>query len=649
MADSRLVWNQLTAPDLSAASQAMARAGAAFSDGMGTGSSILAKYAEGQQAKADDAILSEIAGLKDEAAFDEFVSGGGLAGRNISQGMRDHILKMRSNFVNDEGVRARTDGTRASTENTRATMGINLAREARSAAEWQDGMARRDAERAAAGDIEAARAFSAQYGDTIGGITQKGSALDNYLAHTVKSESGWDPNAENPLSSATGLGQFTTGTWNQMMKNHPELNLTPDGRTNPEQSMKALRAFTKDNMSLLGAVGIPITEGNLYAAHFLGAGGARSVLTANDDQYLENLLPKNVIQANPFLRGMSVGEFRSWSAKKGGQGLGSADVTINTPVQNARQGLLDTGLFTAADVDRMLAGATQAGKSRSDELLAADKAAQEAAQKEAEAQAAMSALLDPNNLSGGDMARGILSDPNMSAQERMRVLDTASGLAEANPGVLSPDPTKDPNSALALSPDGQPDTRVGDIAAGIKQDLNAALAARPQTQLVDDIDKFSQEDPAQALESVLGLGSDRESDTWFRDYDQNDLRNLTRDYAKEFGVDEPTAAAAMRQAFERDPWGRNTIENRFDKDRVGSIIKESLSQDQISGAREDRRRASQLQSRADSIVQQINLLQTQARKGGDRSAIAQEIANLTVELTTIRSEAAQLFGTPSRN
>ena len=636
MADPRLVWQQLTAPDLSAVSQAMARAGASFSDGVGAGSSILAKYAEGQQAKADDAILSEIAGLKDEAAFDEFVSGGGLAGRNISQGMRDHILGMRSNFVNDEGVRARTDGTRASTANTRATMGIDLAREARSAAEWQDGMARRDAERAAAGDIEAARAFSAQYGDTVGPINEyngiQGQVYKGLLDRGIpehiaqgfmmnfQDESGFDIGAVEAVPNVHGT------------RGKGLYQLTGDRRA-------AFEARYGNNYSVDNQLDFLMSElGGGESAAWKAIQGTRTAGEAGA-----------AIVSN-FLRPAEEHRASRSAAYLGSSGGTPSYVTERaSPIQAARQGLLDTGLFTAAEVDQMMAGATQAGKTRSDELLAADKAAQEAAQKEAEAQAAMAALLDPNNLSGGDMARGILTDPNMSAQERVRVLETASGLAESNPGVLAPDPAKDPNSALALGPDGQPDTRVEDIATGIKQDLGASLAARPQTQLVDDIDKFSQEDPAQALESVLGLGSDRESDTWFRDYDQNELRNLIRDYAKDFDVDGPTAAAAMRQAFERDPWGRNTLENRFDKDRVGSIIKDNLSQDQISGAREDRRRASQLQTRADSIVQRINLLQTQARKGGDRSAIAQEIANLTVELTAIRSDASQLFGTPSGN
>jgi len=36
----------------------------------------------------------------------------------------------------------------------------------------------------------------------------------------ISCESGWNPNARNPGSSATGLGQFLTGTWNSYGMRH---------------------------------------------------------------------------------------------------------------------------------------------------------------------------------------------------------------------------------------------------------------------------------------------------------------------------------------------------------------------------------------------------------------------------------------------
>lgn len=140
----------------------------------------------------------------------------------------------------------------------------------------------------------------------------------DYFANIRAAESGGNPNAKNPLSSATGLYQWTDGTWAEMMRKHPELGLTADGRGNPDQEEKAIRAFTAGNADVLKSAGIEPTGGNLYAAHFLGAGGARNVLSQPDDASVASLVGPEVVKANPFLQGMSVGDFRRWAASKGG-------------------------------------------------------------------------------------------------------------------------------------------------------------------------------------------------------------------------------------------------------------------------------------------------------------------------------------------
>lgn len=164
-------------------------------------------------------------------------------------------------------------------------------------------------------------------GETGGGADISGTGGADYAANgeggdyfsAIRSaESGGNDNAKNPLSSATGRYQFTSGTWNELARNKPELGLTPDGRTNPDQQERAIRAFTSDNARILASAGIEPTGGNLYAAHFLGAGGARSVLSQPDSASVAAIVGPSVVKANPFLRGMSVGDFRQWSARKGG-------------------------------------------------------------------------------------------------------------------------------------------------------------------------------------------------------------------------------------------------------------------------------------------------------------------------------------------
>ena len=254
-------------------------------------------------------MLSDLAGLGSEAEFDEFIDGGGLQGRNISAAMRDHVLGARTGFVRDAGVRANTAGTLARTEIARAAEG-------RAASDFAFNDGRRRELAGLSGLVVGANKEGNQFGRGLG----DGSIPDSYYNAVIGSESGGDPNARNPLSSATGLAQFTTGTWRRMMENYPELELTADGRADPAQARRALKAFAQENAGSLQSAGIPINGGTLYAAHFLGAGGARSVLTQPDDAQLTDILPAEVIRANPFLQGMSVGRFREWSAEKGGGG-----------------------------------------------------------------------------------------------------------------------------------------------------------------------------------------------------------------------------------------------------------------------------------------------------------------------------------------
>lgn len=147
-----------------------------------------------------------------------------------------------------------------------------------------------------------------------------GGGREGYFRSIRKSESGGNDNAKNPNSSARGRYQFTTGTWNQVRKNHPDLGLTADGRSDPLQQEKAIRALTSDNAAALARNGISGSNGNLYAAHFLGASGAVSVLKSGKSERIQDIVAPEVIKANPFLRSMTVADFEAWAARKSGGG-----------------------------------------------------------------------------------------------------------------------------------------------------------------------------------------------------------------------------------------------------------------------------------------------------------------------------------------
>lgn len=158
---------------------------------------------------------------------------------------------------------------------------------------------------------------------TVASIPTTGGAIpQGYMASARASESGGNDAARNPNSTATGRYQFLESTWNGLAQQYPELGLTPDGRTDPAQQERAMAQFTQDNARALSSAGIPVDPGTLYAAHFLGAGGAQKALTANPATPMSALVEPGVIQANPQLANMSAGEFAQWAQIKGGNSSG---------------------------------------------------------------------------------------------------------------------------------------------------------------------------------------------------------------------------------------------------------------------------------------------------------------------------------------
>ena len=143
-----------------------------------------------------------------------------------------------------------------------------------------------------------------------GAIRQAARAVGtsfSYLLATAKVESNFNPEAKAKTSSAQGLFQFIEQTWLSTMKEAgaglgyrgyaDAIVKTPSGRMEvPDPAMRkqilALRqdpaanaamagAFTNKNAAILKArLGRPPTDGELYIAHFLGAGGAGRLINA---------------------------------------------------------------------------------------------------------------------------------------------------------------------------------------------------------------------------------------------------------------------------------------------------------------------------------------------------------------------------------
>jgi hypothetical protein len=119
----------------------------------------------------------------------------------------------------------------------------------------------------------------------------KGQGTETYFMKLRGKESGGNDFAKASTSSATGRYQFTAGTWAAVAKAHPELGLTENGRKDAYQQERAIRAFTNDNAAALRGAGLEVNEKTLYLAHFMGAGGAISMLKAPPDREAASLFP----------------------------------------------------------------------------------------------------------------------------------------------------------------------------------------------------------------------------------------------------------------------------------------------------------------------------------------------------------------------
>lgn len=143
-----------------------------------------------------------------------------------------------------------------------------------------------------------------------------------YLLAKAAQESGFKTDAEASTSSATGLFQFTRGTWLDVFKRHGEefgygdlssrisastsgkLSVTDKSveqqilnlREDPEASAVFAAAYARDNATALSqSVGRELDATDLYLAHFLGPTGASQMLAAEEatpNSYASNVTPE---------------------------------------------------------------------------------------------------------------------------------------------------------------------------------------------------------------------------------------------------------------------------------------------------------------------------------------------------------------------
>ncbi|MFM2388921.1 MAG: hypothetical protein RLZZ437_476 [Pseudomonadota bacterium] len=161
------------------------------------------------------------------------------------------------------------------------------------------------------------------------------AAVETLTDVIIQVESGGNAAAKNPLSSATGLGQFIESTWLRMMRDYrPDLaaNMSRqellDLRLDPTLSREMVMNLARENESFLRGKGHQITAGRLYLAHFLGPSGADVALSAQDGQTVLAVMGQSVVGANPFLTNYTIADLKAWADRK----MGSAPAAPSAPV-----------------------------------------------------------------------------------------------------------------------------------------------------------------------------------------------------------------------------------------------------------------------------------------------------------------------------
>lgn len=149
---------------------------------------------------------------------------------------------------------------------------------------------------------------------------------DQVKARIRRAESGGaiDPDAAtNPTSTATGRYQFVGRTWLRYYKRRYGAQGLTDEQILAKRSDGAIQERLMDDLLIdneraLASIGARATPGNLYLAHFAGAGGAKAVLRAAPDTPVARILGKEAVKANPFLRGMTADDLVRWAHRKVG-------------------------------------------------------------------------------------------------------------------------------------------------------------------------------------------------------------------------------------------------------------------------------------------------------------------------------------------
>jgi hypothetical protein len=131
---------------------------------------------------------------------------------------------------------------------------------------------------------------------------------------------GSEGQGKNPLSSATGPGQFVDDTWRAFATANPDLfkGMTPaqvmGARSDPELAAqlgpRAVTWLAQQNAPVLDAAGVTPSGQSLRIAHYIGAKPAAAVMQAPENAPVKDFVSAEAVKANPELATMTAGQLR---------------------------------------------------------------------------------------------------------------------------------------------------------------------------------------------------------------------------------------------------------------------------------------------------------------------------------------------------
>lgn len=292
--------------------------------------------------------------------------------------------------------------------------------------------------------------------------------LDAVAGRIIGIESGGNPAARNPASSATGAGQFIDSTWLAMIRRHrPDLAARRSDaqilamRRDPAISREMTRAYAADNRALLAAEGLPSDSGALYLGHFLGPGGMVKAMRSAPDAPIGAVMSREQIAANrnvrfggKFLPDFTAGDLRAWAAAKmsgaadpGGAWRGGTSRGYTLPDEVVTPSGIRVGVaYEVVDASSLLqaSGRLQPrdrSRAASDEQIAGIAAGLDPARLMPSPEVDRGApLVGPDNIieSGNGRVQAILRAAENHPDRFAAYVDAIAGVAEIPEGVTRP-------------------------------------------------------------------------------------------------------------------------------------------------------------------------------------------------------------------